>query len=78
MAGQPELITSTSILGLIFIIVGLLLMLAPLLLRVFEGLDRIHPLILVGFRLDGVFIGTSPIVILALIIIYLLLRFSRG
>jgi len=78
MEGQPQFLSSTLILGLILIIAGILLIIAPLLLRVFEGLDRVHPLILVGFRLDGVFIGTSPIIVIALLIIYILLRFSRG
>ncbi len=77
MAGQGDLLPYT-LLGLMLIIAGILLVIAPLLLRFFEGLDRIHPLILVGFRIDGLYIGTSPIIIIGLLVVYLLLRFWRG
>ncbi len=77
MAGQADLLPYT-LLGLMLIIAGILLVIAPLLLRFFEGLDRIHPLILVGFRIDGLYIGTSPIIIIGLLVVYLLLRFWRG
>jgi len=77
MGGQADLLPYT-LLGLMLIIAGILLVIAPLLLRFFEGLDRIHPLILVGFRIDGLYIGTSPIIIISLLVVYLLLRFWRG
>ncbi|MEM1944622.1 MAG: hypothetical protein QW756_02500 [Nitrososphaerota archaeon] len=78
MQGQPEILPATLLLGVILIIAGALLILIPLLSRVVEGLERIHPLILIGMRLDGIFVGTSPIVIIALLIVYLLFRLSRG
>ncbi|MEM0440711.1 MAG: hypothetical protein QXY84_05070 [Candidatus Caldarchaeum sp.] len=62
-------------LGLLLIIVGATLIAIPFLARYFTDLEKVHPLLLIGFRVDGIFVGTSPILILILLLVFLLLRF---
>ena len=64
-------------LGILLIILGLILILIPLLARIGLRLENVHPLLLWGKRFDGVYIGTSPILIIIMIAVYLLLLFLR-
>ena len=65
------------LLGILLIVLGLILVLIPLLARLGVRLENIHPLLLWGRRFDGVYIGTSPILIIIMIAIYLTLLFLR-
>lgn len=72
---QQDLLTGwTTFLGLLLIIVGAALIALPFLTRYLGDVEKIHPLLLIGVKLDGVYIGTSPILIIALVILFLLLR----
>ena len=66
-------------LGILLIILGLILILIPipLLARIGMRLENVHPLLLWGRRFDGIYIGTSPILIIIMIAVYLLLLFLR-
>ncbi|MCS7126423.1 MAG: hypothetical protein NZ929_05905 [Aigarchaeota archaeon] len=64
-------------LGIILIIVGLILVLLPLISKMGVRLENIHPLILVWKKIDDFYIGTSPITIILLILVYLLITFLR-
>ena len=64
----------TTFLGLLLILLGLAVIAIPFLARYFTDIEKIHPLILIGYRTDGLFIGTSPILIIALLLIYLFIR----
>ncbi|MCX8200787.1 MAG: hypothetical protein N3H84_01610 [Candidatus Caldarchaeum sp.] len=65
----------TIMLGLLLIIVGAVLIAIPFLARYLTDIERIHPLLLVGFRVDGIFIGTSPLLILILVLVFLAMRY---
>ncbi|MEM2237697.1 MAG: hypothetical protein QXR26_06025 [Candidatus Caldarchaeum sp.] len=73
--GQNAFFSWTTLLGIVFILIGLAFIVIPLVARYFKDVERIHPLLLVGVRLDGLYVGTSPILIIALLAIYLLLRY---
>lgn len=75
MMQQDFLSGWTFMLGLLLIVVGATLIAIPFLARYFTDLEKIHPLLLIGFRVDGVFIGTSPLLLLILLAVFLLLRF---
>lgn len=62
-------------LGLLLIVVGAVLIAIPFLARYLTDIERIHPLLLVGFRVDGIFIGTSPLLILILVLVFLAMRY---
>ncbi|RLG05912.1 MAG: hypothetical protein DRN59_03875 [Thaumarchaeota archaeon] len=64
-------------LGAILIILGIILILLPTLSKLGLRLEEIHPLLLLGKRFDGVYIGTSPLLIIILIALYLLILFLR-
>jgi len=66
------------ILGFILIIVGVMLVALPLFGSWLERAGRVHPLLLWGVRVNGFFIGTSPILIIALLLVYLFLTFWRA
>ncbi|MDW8063884.1 MAG: hypothetical protein RMI43_06915 [Candidatus Caldarchaeum sp.] len=73
---QNELFQGWSImLGLLLIVVGAVLIAIPFLARYLTDIERIHPLLLVGFRVDGIFIGTSPLLILILVLVFLAMRY---
>ncbi|MEM4303597.1 MAG: hypothetical protein QXQ70_06870 [Candidatus Caldarchaeum sp.] len=72
---QNAFFSSPTLLGIVFILIGLAFIVIPLIARYFTDVERIHPLLLVGVRLDGLYVGTSPILIIALIAVYLLLRY---
>ncbi|MCS6784820.1 MAG: hypothetical protein NZ581_06465 [Candidatus Caldarchaeum sp.] len=65
----------TIMLGLLLIVVGAVLIAIPFLARYLTDIERIHPLLLVGFRVDGIFIGTSPLLILILVLVFLAMRY---
>ncbi|MEM1946366.1 MAG: hypothetical protein QXH12_06835 [Candidatus Caldarchaeum sp.] len=72
---QNPFLSWTTILGIMFILIGIAIIVIPLLARYLTDVEKIHPLLLVGVKLDGFYVGTSPILIIALVAIYLLLRY---
>ena len=64
-------------LGAILIILGIILIFLPTLSKLGLRLEEVHPLLLLGKRFDGVYIGTSPLLIIILIALYLLILFLR-
>ena len=64
-------------LGVILIILGIILILLPTLSKLGLRLEEVHPLLLLGRRFNGVYIGTSPLLIIILIALYLLILFLR-
>ncbi len=70
-----NLFSMTTMLGFILILIGLALIVIPLLSKYFMDVEKIHPLLLVGVRVDNLYIGTSPILIIAILAIYLFLRY---
>ncbi len=78
MAQNQSIFAPFTFLGILLIILGIILVALPILSRMFERLDKIHPLLIWGTRVDGFFIGTSPILIIALLLIYLILLALRS
>ncbi len=74
---EKQLLNSLTLLGILLIIVGIILLLMPLLAKLGLKLEEVHPLLLWGRKFDGVYIGTSPLLIIILTAIYLLLVFMR-
>ncbi len=72
-----ERINLLAFLGITLIILGLILILIPIFQKLASSLERIHPLLIIGRRIDGVYIGTSPLLIIILIVIYALLLMRR-
>ena len=74
------LYTPLTLLGVLLIVAGILLIASPYIVKLLSGGEarELHPLLFIGFRMDGVTVGTSPIVIIALALIYLLLLMQRG
>ena len=69
---EERLIFSTlAFLGIILIITGIILVLLPAILRLGLRVEKLHPLLFMGKRMDGIYIGTSPIIIIILVVIYL-------
>ncbi|HIQ29810.1 MAG TPA: hypothetical protein EYH45_04515 [Candidatus Caldiarchaeum subterraneum] len=78
---MPDDILSTpfTLLGIILVIVGVLLIATPYIVKLIAGEGREpHPLLFIGFKMDGMTVGTSPILIIALVVIYLVLLMMRG
>jgi len=71
---QPYYLSWTTFLGILLILLGLAVIAIPVLARYFTNLEKIHPLLLIGYRSDGLFIGTSPLLIIVLLLVYLILR----
>ncbi|MEM1654763.1 MAG: hypothetical protein QXU12_05655 [Nitrososphaerota archaeon] len=72
-----EILSPLMLLGIMLMMVGAILLILPLIARMGIRLEEVHPLILLGKRFDGVYIGTSPLLIIimaALYIAFLLLR----
>ncbi|MEM4021641.1 MAG: hypothetical protein QXI18_04650 [Nitrososphaerota archaeon] len=72
-----EVLSPLMLLGIMLMIVGAILLILPLIARMGIRLEEVHPLILLGKRFNGVYIGTSPLLIIimaALYIAFLLLR----
>ncbi|MCS7138333.1 MAG: hypothetical protein RMK31_02020 [Candidatus Caldarchaeum sp.] len=73
---QQDMLSSwTTMLGLTLILLGFALLVVPLVARYFADVEKVHPLLLIGWRLDGLYVGTSPILIIALLAVYLILRY---
>ena len=69
---EERLILSTlAFLGIIFIITGIILVVLPAILKLGLRIEKLHPLLFMGKKIDGIYIGTSPIIIIILIAIYL-------
>ena len=66
-----------TFLGIFLIILGIILLLIPLIIKLGIRIEEVHPLILIGKRLDGIYVGTSPILIIILLIIYLVIFLLR-
>ena len=76
-AGEESLFSSLTLLGILLIILGAALLLIPLVARMGFRLEELPPYIFMGKRFDGLYLGTSPILIAILIIVYLLLFLRR-
>lgn len=63
--------------GTILILLGAILVIIGIFGRVISRLESLPPIIYFQKTIDGVSIGTSPILILALIIVYLILWFVK-
>ena len=74
---EEESFSLLTFLGIIFIIVGAVFLLLPVLVKLGLRIEEVHPLILLGKKFDGVYVGTSPIVIIILAIIYVILTLVK-
>ncbi len=74
MLGKLDFFT---FIGVFLIILGAVFLLILLLVKLGADFKSVHPLILLGKRFDGVYIGTSPILIIILLLVYLALAFLR-
>gem|GEM_PF-596375 len=66
-----------TFIGILLILMGLILVILPLIMKLGIKLESIHPVLLVWRRIDGFYIGTSPILLIILILVYLFLIFTR-
>ena len=66
-----------TVIGLFFILLGALFLLVPLLARLVGSLENVHPLLLWGKRIDGIYIGTSPLLIIILVLVYVALALFK-
>lgn len=75
---MTDLTTSILVsLGIILIILGVTFLAVSLIVKLFPRLEDIHPLLILWFKTDGLSIGTSPILIIVAILIYLLILLLR-
>lgn len=74
---EREVLTPLALLGIILMIIGVALLILPLIARMGVKLEEAHPLILLGRRFDGIYIGTSPLLIIILTAIFIALLFLR-
>ena len=65
------ILSTLTFLGIILIIVGMILALLPTILKLGLRVEKLHPLLFMGKKIDGIYIGTSPIIIIILVAIYL-------
>jgi len=65
------ILSTLAFLGIILIITGIILVLLPAILRLGLRVEKLHPLLFMGKKIDGIYIGTSPIIIIILVAIYL-------
>jgi len=63
--------------GLMFLVLGLVFLLIPLILKLGLKLENIHPLILWWKKIDGFYVGTSPILLIILLAVYFLSIFLK-
>ncbi|MCS7094703.1 MAG: hypothetical protein NZ988_02695 [Thaumarchaeota archaeon] len=63
--------------GILLAVVGLSLVLLSVLYRLLPRFEELHPLLLWTVRLDGLTVGTSPLLLIALLLVYLLLIFRH-
>ena len=71
------ILSTLAFMGIILIIVGMILVLLPTILKLGLKVEKLHPLLFMGKKIDGIYIGTSPIIIIILIAIYLALTLLR-
>ena len=64
--------------GIGLVIAGAVLILGSLMLRHLPVLREVHPLLFVSVRVGDLTIGTSPLLILVLLALYLLLMWPRA
>jgi len=64
-------------LGIFLVILGAVLLVLGLISRVIPRVEELPPILYVQETFDGVSVGTSPIVIIALIVIYIVLWMTR-
>jgi hypothetical protein len=67
-----------TLIGIGLVLVGIILILGSLMLRHLPEVREVHPLLLVSVRVGDLTIGTSPLLILVLLALYLLLMWSRA
>jgi hypothetical protein len=64
--------------GIGLVLAGAVLILGSLMLRHLPELREVHPLLFVSVRVGDLTIGTSPLLILVLLALYLLLMWPRA
>ena len=64
--------------GIGLVIAGAVLILGSLMLRHLPEFREVHPLLFVSVRVGDLTIGTSPLLILVLLALYLLLMWPRA
>jgi hypothetical protein len=64
--------------GIGLVIAGAVLILGSLMLRHLPEVREVHPLLFVSVRVGDLTIGTSPLLILVLLALYLLLMWPRA
>jgi len=67
-----------TLIGIGLVIAGAVLILGSLMLRHLPELREVHPLLFISIRVGDLTIGTSPLLILVLLALYLLLMWSRA
>jgi hypothetical protein len=67
-----------TLIGIGLVLVGIILILGSLMLRHLPEAREVHPLLFVSVRVGDLTIGTSPLLILVLLTLYLLLMWSRA
>jgi hypothetical protein len=67
-----------TLIGIGLVLVGIILILGSLMLRHLPEVREVHPLLFVSVRVGDLTIGTSPLLILVLLTLYLLLMWSRA
>lgn len=72
----PEL-GALTLLGILLVIVGVILILIPLIARIGLRLEEVHPLLLVWKKVDGFYVGTSPLLLIILAALYILFLIRR-
>lgn len=66
-----------TFIGVLLILMGLILVILPFIMKLGIKLESIHPLLLVWRRVDGFYVGTSPILLIILVLVYLFLVLIR-
>jgi len=77
MEEKGFVLSTLTFMGIILIITGIILVLLPTISRLGLRVEKLHPLLFVGKKVDGIYIGTSPILLIILAIIYLALIMFR-
>jgi hypothetical protein len=66
-----------TFIGVLLILMGLILVILPFIMKLGIKLESIHPRLLVWRRVDGFYVGTSPILLIILVLVYLFLVLIR-
>jgi len=67
-----------TLIGIGLVLAGIILILGSLMLRHLPEVREVHPLLFVSVRVGDLTIGTSPLLLLVLLALYLLLMWSRA